>query len=32
MPLLKTILNNLKKLNDNKVNKTITPTNDDVNN
>lgn len=32
MPLLKTILNNLKKLNDNKVNKIIIPTNEDVNN
>ena len=32
MPLLKTILNNLKKLNNNKVDKTITPKNDDVNN
>ena len=32
MPLLKTILDNLKNLNNNKVDKTITPTNDDVNN
>lgn len=32
MPLLKTILDNLKNLNNNKVDKTITPTNEDLNN